>query len=102
MSIIPDKDLQELNDDVKTKGFVDREHLMKFLSLISSNDGPTIVQEVEDWLQGLHNNPDFSSIVFPQGDIQAVLGDLDSYGRVQPLTIQQFKQDSNRVVDMTS
>jgi hypothetical protein len=98
MSLIPMDELQTLNQDVKEKGYVDREHLMKFLTLIPTNEAPVIIQEVKDWLQFLHNSSDYSSIVFPTGDIEAVIGDLDSYGRVQPLTIQQFKQNSNKVI----
>lgn len=102
MSLIPDSDLQTLNQDIKDKGFVDREHLMKFLSLIPSNDAPTIIQETKTWLQDLHDDPNYSTVSFPQGDIDAVIGDLDSYGRVKTETIMQFKQDSNHVVDQVS
>lgn len=97
MSTIPDKELQKLNQQVKTRGYVDREDLMSLLKLIPTNEAKIIIQEVKDWLQGLHDNPDYASISFPQGDINAIIGDLDSYGRLQPLTIQQFKQDSNKV-----
>lgn len=102
MSIINDDELQKLKQDIYNKGFVDREHLMQFLTLIPSNDGPTIIEEVKNWLQSLHNDPVLDKVVFPTGDIEAILGDLDSYGRVQPLTIQQFKQNSNKVVNQTT
>ena len=102
MSTISDKELQTLNQAVKEKGFVDREHLMQFLALIPTNDATVIIKEVRDWLQFLHDNPEFATVTFPRGDIDAVIGDLDSYGRVQPLTIQQFKQDSNKVVEQVS
>lgn len=102
MSTIPDKELQKLNKEIYDKGFVDREHLMKFLTLIPTNDAPTIIKEVQDWLKDLHDNPELDKVTFPQGDINAIIGDLDSYGRVQPLTIQQFKQDSNKVVEQVS
>lgn len=96
MSTIADTDIQKLNQAVKEKGFVDREHLMQFLSLIPTNEASVIIQEVKDWLQALHDNPEYDKVVFPQGDIDAIIGDLDSYGRVQPLTIQQFKQNSTK------
>jgi hypothetical protein len=102
MSTIKDEDLQTLNSEIKLKGYIDREHLMKFLTFIPSNDGKTIISEVKDWIQGLHDDPSYSTIVFPNGDINAILGDLDSYGRVSTQTIQQFKQNSNRVVAQTT
>ena len=98
MSTIDDTELQKLNQDVKAHGNVDREHLMKFLTLIPTNDGKTIVQEVKDWLQALHDDPTYQTVVFAKGEIDAVLGDLDSYGRVSTATIQKFKENSNKVV----
>lgn len=101
MSLINDKDLEQLNTEVYEKGLVDREHLLKFLSLIPTNDATVIIKEVQDWLSNLHKDPKYDKISFPQGDIDAVIGDLDSYGRVQPLTIQQFKQTSNKAPAQT-
>ena len=46
MSTVDPTELQKLNDQVKANGFVDREHLMAFLALISTNDAPVIIQEV--------------------------------------------------------
>lgn len=102
MSIIKKSDLKLLNQDINLKGHVDREHLLKFLTLIPNTDGQVIVQEVRDWLQGLHDDPTYANVIFPQGDIDAILGDLDSYGKVSSQTIQQFKQTSNKVVPQTS
>jgi|ERR1035437_1229041 hypothetical protein len=102
MSTITDADLQTLNEQVKTSGYVDREHLMKFLMLIPTNDGVTIVKEVKDWLQTLHNDPNFPTVTFFQGDINAVLGDLDSYGKVSTETIQRFKQNTNKAPAQTT
>lgn len=96
MSTVPDEAIQKLNQEIKHTGFVDREHLLEFLTLIPTNDAQVIIDEVKGWLQNLHDNPD-SPVSFPQGDIDSIIGDLDSYGRVQPLTIQQFKQNSNKV-----
>src|ERR1035437_1491633 len=98
MSTVDNTELQILNQEVKAHGNVDREHMLKFLTLIPTNDGKTIVQEVQDWLQALHDDPTYGSVVFPQGDINAILGDLDSYGRVSTATIQKFKENSNKVV----
>lgn len=102
MSAIDEIELQKLNEEIKERGYVDREHLTKFLSLVPVNDAEVIIQEVKDWLQALHDDPEYANIVFPQGDIDAVIGDLDSYGRVQPLTLQKFKQDSNRSIPQVS
>lgn len=93
----PDK-VKELNAKVYNKTSVDREHLMEFLTLIDTNDAQTIIREVKNWLQNLHDDPAFDKIRFPQGDIDAVIGDLDSYGRVQPEHILQFKQSSNKII----
>lgn len=94
--------INELNQDIKVKGYIDREHLMKFLSLIPTNEAPAIIKAVKDWLQQLHDDPSYTTVVFPQGDINAVLGDLDSYGRLQASTIQKFKQDSNKAIPQVS
>ncbi len=98
---IPEGELQALNQDVKDRGHIDREHLLKFLTLIPDNDTNTVIGEVKGWLQALHDDPEYDTITFPQGDIDAVIGDLDSYGRVNPLTIQQFKQNSTKAPPQT-
>lgn len=97
MADIVDADkLKKLNDKVYECGLIDREHLLEFLTLIDTNDSLVIINEVNKWLTGLHEDPKYDKISFPNGDIDAVLGDLDSYGRVQPETILQFKQSSNK------
>jgi hypothetical protein len=101
MSLIKQEDLYKLNIRVKERGHVDREHITDFLALIPTNDSDQIVKEVQDWLTYLHENPEYKSVTFPPGDIDAVLGDLDSYGRVQPITIQKFKDTSNKVLGAT-
>lgn len=94
MSVVPDDQLQILNEEIKAKGYVDREHILKFLSLIPTNDAPTIISEIKNWLQSLQDDPTMPT--FPKGDIDAILGDLDSYGRVHSSTILQFKENSNK------
>lgn len=96
----PDK-LKALNDKVYDKGFIDREHLLEFLKSMDTNDGETIVKEVKKWLTDLHDDPKYSKVTFPKGDIDAVISDLDSYGRVQPETILKFKEQSSKTVPMT-
>lgn len=95
-------DTSEINADIKQRGYIDREHLTQFLTLIPTNEAEVIIKEVQDWLKKLHDDPEYDKIVFPQGDIEAVLGDLDSYGRVQPITIQRFRQSSNKAVPQTT
>jgi len=90
-SLVKDADLALLNKKVKDKGFVDREHLLEFLTLIPTNDGVQIAEEVKTWLYALHNDPNFERINFPPGHIEAVLSDLDSYGRIQASTILKYK-----------
>ena len=98
--IKPD-DLATLNGKVKERGHVDREHLMEFLTLIPTNDGDHIVKEVRSWLYDLHNDPTYSKVVFPQGDIEAVISDLDSYGHVSTETILKFKQENSKTVPVS-
>lgn len=93
----PDK-VKELNAKVYERGHIDREHLLEFLTLIDTNDAQSIIAEVRKWLTSLHDDPTYSKVVFPQGDIDAVIGDLDSYGRVQSETILQFKQASSHAL----
>lgn len=89
-------DLKQLDAKVYAKGVVDREHLLEFLTLVPTNDSSQIIEEVKQWLTALHLNPKFDKIKFPSGHIDAVLTDLDSYGRVQPETILQLKQQYAR------
>lgn len=96
----PDK-LEELNAKVFERGYVDREHLLEFLSAIESNDADTIIREVKNWLTALHEDPHYDKVRFPQGDIDAVIGDLDSYGRLQAETVLQFKQNSNKTLPVS-
>lgn len=82
--------LQELNDDIYEKGSVDREHLLKFLTLINTNDGAVVSEQVREWLGSLHADPKYSKIIFPTGDIDAILSDLGSYGRLQAETLHNL------------
>lgn len=88
--------VKALNEKVYENGGIDREHLLEFLTCIDTNDAPTIIAEVRNWLTKLHDDPKYTRVRFPKGDIDAIIGDLDSYGRVQPETILQFKQSSSR------
>lgn len=100
--VMVDRDkVSTLNDKVYENGGIDREHLLEFLTLIDTNDATTIIAEVKNWLTKLHADPKYTKVRFPQGDIDAIIGDLDSYGRVQPETILQFKQSSSRTVPMS-
>lgn len=95
---IAKKDLTTLEKKVYNRGHIDREHLLEFLTLLPTSDGQQIVEEVKSWLEKLHNDSKFDKVTFPQGDIDAIIGDLDSYGRVQPETILSFKERSNRTL----
>lgn len=96
-SFVDEEELKKINDEVYERGLVDREHLLKFLTIVQTSDALVIIAEVKKWLKDLDEDPKYDKVVFPKGDIDAIIGDLDSYGRVQPDTIMQFKQDSNRV-----
>lgn len=100
-SFVDTDKLKELNDKIYEVAYIDREHLLEFLTLVDTNDAKSIVAEVEKWLNDLHGDPHYSKIRFPQGDIEAVLGDLDSYGRVQPETVLKFKEQSNKTLPIS-
>lgn len=93
--------VKKLNDDIYEKAYIDREHLATFLTCIDTNDAPTIIKEVHLWLENLHNDPKFDKIIFPRGDIDAIIGDLDSYGRVQPESLVSYKQSSNKTIPIS-
>lgn len=88
--MVNESELQRLNEEVRKNGAVDRAHILAFLRLIPTNDGKVIVEQVRQWLSSLHD------VRFPQADIDAVIADLDSYGRVQPETILEFKRRAPR------
>ena len=90
------KKLEALNSDIKNKGYVDREHLLEFLRLIPDNNADNVAREVRDWLQSLHEDSELANVSFPQGDIDAIIADLGSYGRVQPGTIARLNEPTNR------
>jgi hypothetical protein len=96
----PDK-VSALNEKVYEKASIDREHLMEFLTLIDTNDAQSIIQEVKKWLTDLHDDPKFDKIHFPKGDIDAIIGDLDSYGRIQSEHLFEYKANSSRTVPMS-
>lgn len=93
-------DLQKLNEDVKERGHVDREHILQFLTLIPTTDGEHIIKEVKEWLTNLHNDPSYDKIVFPQDDINAIISDLDSYGHVSSDTVLKFKEQHGKTVPL--
>lgn len=90
-SLVPEDKLDALNASIKDRGHVDREHLTEFLSLIPSNDAKHIIEEVRAWLAELHKNPEYDKVRFPGDDINAILTDLDSYGRVRAHTLHELK-----------
>lgn len=91
-SKIASEDLQKINDDVRQRGYVDREHILQFLQSIPTNDGEHIIKEVQEWLKALHDDPTYEKVVFPKGDIEAIVSDLDSYGHINSETVLRFKE----------
>lgn len=79
--------LQDIEASVKAGGTLTRNHLLAFLELINTSDSNQISAQVKAWLTKLHEDPTYTTVVFPQGDIDRVLEDLASYGRLQPNTI---------------
>lgn len=94
-SLVKPEELESLNAKVKEKGTLDREHLLLFLTLIPTANAEHIKQEVKNWLTTLHNDKTYTTVVFPPGHIDMVLGDLESYGRVHPKTILRLKESQN-------
>lgn len=91
--------VEQLNDKIYENGGVDRMHILEFLGTIETNDGKVIVQKVKKWLEDLHADPKYSKVEFPNNDILVILSDLDSYGRVQAETIQEFKEKYPKTVN---
>lgn len=102
-SFVNPDDVNKLNDKVYQRGLIDREHVLEFLTLIDTTDAKVIIKEVQTWLKNLHEDPKYDKVVFPRGDddIDAIIGDLDSYGRVQPETILEYKMKSNKTLPIT-
>lgn len=100
-SFVNQDKVAELNDRIYQRASVDRADMLEFLTLIDTNDAKTIIEEVKSWLQSLHDDPKYSKIIFPRGDIDAIIGDLDSYGRLQPETILDYKQSSNKTLPIS-
>lgn len=100
-SFVEQDKVDTLNEKIYERGVVDREHLMEFLTYVKTTDDKIIISEVNKWLQSLHNDPKFNKVSFPKGDIDAVISDLDSYGKVSGETILQFKQNSNKTLPLS-
>lgn len=79
--------LADIEADVWQKGSLNREHLFQFLRLLPNNDSDAVSEATKAWLTKMHQDPKYSNVVFPQGDIDRVLSDLDSYGRVTHETL---------------
>lgn len=99
-SLIDPSELEKLNDSIKEKTYVDREHILSFLRLIPTADGQHIIKEVELWLTNLHEDHEYDKIIFPKNDIQAIISDLDSYGHVDSETVLKFKEEFGKTVPL--
>lgn len=103
-SRIDEKELAKINQTVWEHGHVDRADLLQFLTLVPTSEAKDIIAEVQHWLAMLHDDPKYDKVIFPQGDINAIIGDLDSYGRLQAETIlalADFKQTSNKTLPLS-
>lgn len=79
--------LQEIEADVYQNGAVNRNHVLEFLKLQPTSDQVTITAALKNWLEKLHNDPYYSKVRFPTGDVERILSDLESYGYVTHATI---------------
>lgn len=100
-SFVDKKTLDKLNERIFERARVDREDILEFLKMVDTSDGKIIVTEVQKWLEDLHADPKFTKVIFQPGDIEAILSDLDTYGRVQAETIMQYKQSSNKTLPIS-
>jgi len=94
-------DLVVINSAVKAKGHLDRAHILQFLQAIPTTDGQHIILEVKKWLTDLHNDPTYATVSFPGDDINAIISDLDSYGRVSSDLLYQFKQEHGKTLPVS-
>lgn len=88
----------EIEQDIWNKASVNREHLLAFVRLIPTSDSQAIQVALKQWLQRLHEDPHFSKVRFPNGDvndagmlpnhIDRILDDLSSYGHITQETIK--------------
>lgn len=88
--------LDELNDTIYARGSVDREDILSFLTLIDTTDPLVIIAELKKWLSELNDSTKHDKVVFSQADINAVIGDLESYGVLQHATILELRENSSR------
>lgn len=83
--------LQAIESDIWQKASVNREHVLAFLALQPSSDGPTLANSLRSWLQKLHDDPHFSKVNFPVESnhttgqvfgnaIDRIVADISSYG----------------------
>lgn len=89
--------LNNLNQDVYSRGSIDREHLLTFLTLVNTNDGRVVAEEVRTWLKSLNDDPKYDKVTFPRGDIDAILTDLASYERLRPETLNHLHSSSREL-----
>lgn len=87
-----------IEEDIRSKGSVNLEHLKAFVKLIPTNDAEGVKTAVKTWLQRLHDDPTLTTVHFPTevgtetlgvpgNSIDRVLSDLESYGRLTHETL---------------
>lgn len=88
----------EIEADIYAKGSLNRDHLLAFLRLAPTSDSQDLSTATRQWIQRLHDDPYYSKVTFPQGDIDRITSDLESYGHITHETIlgaepniQEFK-----------
>lgn len=89
--------LEDIQNDIYQQGVVTRGHLLEYLKLQDTSDNAEIARRVRDWLEGLHADPYYSKVRFQYDGVNAILGDLASYGRVMPETIMGNPQAETKI-----
>ncbi len=87
--------LSEIEADIYKRGSVNREHVLEFLKNQPTTNATHLEEAIEAWLKQISDNPKYSKVVFGDDQIEKVVDDLNSYGRVQPETILEA-YDPNR------
>lgn len=91
-SLVKTKDLDKLKQLILKRGHVDREHVLRFLTLIPTSEAEVIVREVKEWLESLHKDDELPKVNFPESTIKAILDDLESYKRIQSKTLLKLNE----------
>lgn len=73
---------EKIEADIWQKASFNREHIHAFLNIVPSNNSEQVVIALKQWMQRLHENPQFTAIHFNEDQTNLVISDLEYYGFV--------------------